>query len=178
MAMGRAAATGVGMVAGAAVGDSVEGRGNYAQNVPQCSTQTSYENRTVGFNVVYEYAGKEYSVQMPYDPGQTIRLQLTPMGSSGAAPGTAMAPSGPSQAQPVIVAPPMDRAAGQPVAQIISAAPQSVYPAYPAPYYAPAYYAPAYYGPAYGAPYFYPPIGLSLSFGYSGGYRHHRGHWR
>lgn len=29
---------------------------------PQCSTQTIYENRTVGYSVVYEYAGKQYTV--------------------------------------------------------------------------------------------------------------------
>ena len=67
--MGRAAATGVGIVAGAAVGDNIEGRGNYAQAAPLCSTQTYYENRTVGYNVQYEYAGKQYNVQLPVRPG-------------------------------------------------------------------------------------------------------------
>ena len=49
------------------------------QNVQQCSTQTIYENRTVAYNVTYEYAGTEHTVQMPKDPGPTIRLELTPM---------------------------------------------------------------------------------------------------
>ena len=30
------------------------------------------------FNVVYQYAGKQYTVQMPYDPGSYVTLQITP----------------------------------------------------------------------------------------------------
>src|SRR5438874_7769301 len=78
---GKAAATGVGVVAGAAVGDNLERRGEYPQQAmaQQCASQTTYENRTVGYNVQYEYGGKTYSVQMPYDPGPTIRVQVTPV---------------------------------------------------------------------------------------------------
>jgi uncharacterized protein YcfJ len=168
--MGRAAATGLGVVAGAAVGDNVEGQGrNYPQAVQQCSTQTSYENRTVGYNVQYEYAGKQYNVQLPYDPGQTIRLQLTPVGGTSTPPDTAGAPSGPGPAQPVIVAPPV----AQTVMPMVAAPAPVAYPvAYPAYYYG---------GPSYYRPY-YAPISLSLGFGYWGGHRHHghhhHGHWR
>ncbi len=172
--MGRAAATGLGVVAGAAVGDSVETRGR-PQTVQQCSTQTFYENRAAGYNVVYEYAGKQYNVQMPYDPGQTIRLQVTPLGMGNVTPDTAVAPSGPGAPQPVIIAPPMVQSAapmvGQPVAQIIAVSSA----AYPAEYAASSYYAPTYRTPYY-SPYYYPPVGLSLNFGYSGGYGHR--HWR
>jgi uncharacterized protein YcfJ len=170
--MGRAAATGVGIVAGAAVGDGIEGRGNYAQAAPQCSTQTYYENRTVAYNVQYEYAGKQYNVQLPYDPGQTIRLQLTPVGAGSAPPDTAGMPGpGPAAAPPMVVAPPMvqSQPVGQPVARIIAA---------PTPMAYPAYYTPAYYEPAYRAPLFYPPIGVSLNFGYSSGHHRHGHHWR
>ncbi|HWP13730.1 MAG TPA: hypothetical protein VNN06_18050, partial [Ramlibacter sp.] len=132
-----------------------------------CTTQTYYENRTVGYNVLYEYAGRQYNVQMPNDPGPTIRLQVSPMTDSGAAPEIAEAPAAPG-APGVIVAPPMTRAVGQPVAQVV-AVPPAMYPAaYPA---YPAY--PAYYGSPY---YYYPPIGLSLNFGFSSGHSHHR--WR
>lgn len=31
------------------------------------------------YNVVYEYAGQQYSVQFPYDPGAFVSLQITPM---------------------------------------------------------------------------------------------------
>jgi len=39
----------------------------------------SYENRLTGYNVVYEFAGKQYNVQLPKDPGPTIKLQITPV---------------------------------------------------------------------------------------------------
>ena len=68
---------------------TIEGSGRQVQNVQQCSTQTSYENRTMGYDVVYEYAGREYSTQMPYDPGPTIRVQVTPLGADERSPDTA-----------------------------------------------------------------------------------------
>jgi len=49
--------------------------------VQQCTTQTSYESRTLHYDVVYEYADKRYSIQMPNDPGQYVRLQVTPVGA-------------------------------------------------------------------------------------------------
>jgi hypothetical protein len=56
------------------------------------------------------------------------------------------------------------RAVGQPVAQVVTVPPAVVYPAaYPA------------YPVYYGSPSYYPPIGLSLNFGFSSGHRHH---WR
>jgi uncharacterized protein YcfJ len=164
--MGRAAATGLGMVAGAAVGDNVEGQGrNYPQAMQQCTTQTTYENRNVGYNVQYEYAGKEYSVQLPYDPGQTIRLQLTPVGaatSTNAPADPAASTSGPGSPQAVIVAPPM----GQTVMPMVAAPAPVAYPAY---YYSAPY---PYYRP------YYAPISLSLGFGYWGGHHHGHRHWR
>jgi len=76
---GRAAATVIGMVGGAVVGDRIEAPGQpYTETYRQCGTQTFYENRTVAYNVVYEYAGRQYSVQMPQDPGPTIRLNVSP----------------------------------------------------------------------------------------------------
>jgi hypothetical protein len=36
------------------------------------------ENRTSGYQVLYEFAGKQYSVQMAQDPGPTIALQIAP----------------------------------------------------------------------------------------------------
>jgi uncharacterized protein YcfJ len=164
---GRAAATILGVVGGALLGNRIESNGNapQVQNVQNCTTQTSYENRTVGYNVVYEYAGRQYTTQMANDPGPTVQLQVTPMGGSAA---SQAADNYSSSATPgVIVAPPVAQT-GQPVAQIVGVAPPVVYPAaYPA---YPAY--PAYYA----SPYFYPPIGISLGFGFSSG--HHHRHWR
>jgi uncharacterized protein YcfJ len=77
---GKAAATMLGIVGGAVVGDKVEGAPEtQVQNVQRCALQTFFENRMVAYNVAYEYAGKQYSVQMPYDPGPAIRLQITPV---------------------------------------------------------------------------------------------------
>jgi uncharacterized protein YcfJ len=139
---GRAVATGIGAVAGAAVGDSMENRNNaYAQPVAQCTTQTSYENRTVGYNVQYEYAGKTYNVQMPYDPGPTIKLQVQP---AAAAPADGVQQAATTVTQPVYVA----------------QTPSVVYPAYAYPAYG--------YSP-YARPYWYPPVSFSLGYVYHGG---------
>ena len=80
---GKAAATMIGILGGAVVGDRIEGTPeSQVQDVQRCRTQTFYENRTVAYNVVYEYADKHYSVQMPYDPGPTLQLQITPVVSA------------------------------------------------------------------------------------------------
>ena len=77
---GRTAATLLGIVGGAILGDRIEGSpAAQTQNVQRCSTQNFYENRTIAYNVVYQYADKQYSVQMPRDPGPTVRLQITPI---------------------------------------------------------------------------------------------------
>lgn len=77
---GKAAATMIGIIGGAALGDSVEGpAGPQFQNAQRCTLQNVYENRPVAYNVVYEFGGKQYSVQMPNDPGPTVQLQVTPV---------------------------------------------------------------------------------------------------
>jgi len=77
---GRAAATMLGLFGGAILGDKIEGPSTpEVRNVQNCSQQMFYENRTMAYNVVYEFAGKQYTVQMPQDPGPTVRLQITPM---------------------------------------------------------------------------------------------------
>ncbi len=80
---GRAASTVLGMIGGAVIGDRLEGQGaDQVQQVRNCTTQTSYENRVVHYDVVYEYGGRSYAVQMPQDPGPTVRLQVTPIGAT------------------------------------------------------------------------------------------------
>ena len=77
---GKTAATMLGIIGGAVVGNNIEGAPpTQMQDVQHCRTQNFYENRTVAYNVAYEYAGKHYSLQMPYDPGPTIALQITPV---------------------------------------------------------------------------------------------------
>lgn len=122
---GRAVATLIGLVGGALVGDRIEGdSAPQYQNVQQCGNQTFYENRTVAYNVVYEFAGKQYQVQMPNDPGPTVPLQVTPVGGSAGnysqvPPPVAVTPSYPG---PVYYPAPVTAPA---------------YPVYQRPYYAP-----------------------------------------
>lgn len=105
---GKAAATVIGIVGGAILGDKIEGPDTtQTQNVQRCTTQHVLENRIVNYNVVYEFGGKQYSVQMPYDPGPTIKLQLTPI---SAAPATA----------PVAVAAPYPQAVTYPQTVVVS----------------------------------------------------------
>ena len=84
-ALGRDSALGtaIGMFGGAILGDKIEGApAAETRQVQSCTTQNFFENRTVSYHVLYEYAGKQYSVQMPQDPGPTVRLQITPVVSN------------------------------------------------------------------------------------------------
>jgi hypothetical protein len=91
---------------------------------------------------------------MQNDPGPTVQLQVSPIGSSAQAPQQFAAPM---QGPGVIVQ--------QAPAQVVYSGYPAAYPAYPAyPVYAPY----PYYRP-------YPPVGISLGFGF-GGYGHR--HWR
>ena len=78
---GRAAATALGIFGGAILGNHIEGGGHSrTRTVQECSTQNTYENRTVAYHVVYEYAGRQYSVQMPQDPGRYVPVSVQPIG--------------------------------------------------------------------------------------------------
>ena len=141
---GTGAAIALGAIGGAILGNNVERGNTTVQNVQQCSTQTFYENRATSYNVVYEFAGRQYQVNMPNDPGPTVKLQVTPV---GAQPPVATAPQA---AVPQAVVP---QAYAAPVVTApVVVTPQVVYPAY------------------YYRPYYYPPV--SLSFGYV--HHHHR----
>ncbi len=157
---GRALATVIGLIGGAMLGDRVEGSNQQVHNVQQCGTQTFYENRTSYFNVVYEYQGTQYSTQMANDPGQYVRLQVTPIGAIGAAPqpGFAQSQDQNGQAQTYVQPAPVQQI------QQVYTQPQVIYQS------APIYYAQPYYARPYYSPYYYP--GVSLNFGYSRGYGH------
>lgn len=84
---GRAAATAIGLIGGAILGNRIEGEPQpYTEVVRSCGTQTSYEPRTVAYDVVYEYAGRQYRTQMAQDPGRYVRLNVSPVDSLPAAP--------------------------------------------------------------------------------------------
>ena len=163
---GRALATVIGLMGGAIVGNNIEGSGNQVRNVQQCTTQTVYENRASHYNVVYEYQGTQYNVQMPNDPGQYVRLQVTPVGAINTPPQQGF------PAQPQTYTYPQ-----QPQTYLQPDQLQPVYIQQTTTYLqpTPVYVAPAYYPRPYYSPYYAAPVGLSLNFGYSRGYGHH---WR
>lgn len=181
---GRTVATMLGVVGGAVLGNNLEGSNSQVQNMQQCGTQTTYENRTSYYNVVYEYQGAQYTTQMANDPGGYVRLQVSAVGAFPAA----AAPSA-YQAQPQYQQQyqPEPQAQYQQPIQTFQPAPvvqsQTYYQTevIPQPGYVvradsyPVYAPQGYYAPSYAAP----AVGLSLNFGYSRGYGGgHRGHWR
>ena len=151
---------------------------------PQCSTQMIYESRTVGYNVVYEHAGKRYTVQLPQDPGATLRLQAgavevasapVPVPASAPPSGTRIASVVPISNAPADVSndpglPPDTSMVAQPY-------PSPVQVTYAYPGYV-AGYAPG-YASYYGSPYFWGPVvSLGLVGAYYGGRLHFGGGWR
>jgi uncharacterized protein YcfJ len=79
---GRAAATALGVIGGAVLGNQIEGGQPQYQNVQRCTTETYYENRTVGYDVVYEYAGRQYTTRTQTDPGRWIPVSVQPTGQT------------------------------------------------------------------------------------------------
>lgn len=85
---GKRMATAVGALAGAHIGhQAVNGHikpkrtlEGYEQH---CKTRqrVSYRQVLDGYDVIYEYRGREYQMTMPYDPGRRIkmRIQFTPV---------------------------------------------------------------------------------------------------
>ena len=159
-----------------------------------CRSVTNFETRTIGYKVVYEYAGKQYTTQLAEDPGATVSLQITPAAAARSA-----ARSSSSPVTETIYEERWDADRDRPYRVVrstegwdanrdrsysdtVSVEPRYVERVYVSPsYYAPGpYYYPSYYG-YYGAP-LLPLLGLSvgLSRGFRGGgyygYRGHHGH--
>ncbi|MGZ3437954.1 MAG: glycine zipper 2TM domain-containing protein [Caldimonas sp.] len=158
---GRAAATGLGVVAGSAIGNQAEINNNPGQAVPvrNCRTVSAYENRVVGYDVVYEYHGQRYTTRTQSDPGPRLAIDVRP----AAAPLDRVGPPVGTAVPPAYT----DRAYADP--DYVDSP-----PAYYAP--APAYYAPApvYYAPS---PYYYPPAVIGIGFYGGGGWHHGYRHW-
>jgi len=146
---GKAALTVLGIIGGAVLGDRVEGGGGtQVQTVQNCNTQTFFENRTTAYRVVYEFNGKQYTVQLPNDPGPFVQLQVTPV-----------------NAQPVTSVP-LSQATVVPTTQVVYSTPSVVYAS-------PGVYQPYYYpSVALGV-----GLGLGVGYyGWRGGYGTHGGH--
>lgn len=147
------------------------------------TAQVTEPNGRVGYNVTYEYEGRQYSTYTDSQPGRTIAVDVGAYGVTT----TPVAPQSQLAAQPVPdngngrapwegVVPEQGVvvSSARPVAPTYYAAPVYPAPVYVAP--APVYVAPA-YGYGYAPAYAYPPVGLSLNLGYSRGWGGH-GHWR
>jgi uncharacterized protein YcfJ len=159
---GRAAATGLGAVAGSAIGNNVEANANPPATVPvrRCRTVNAYQNRIVGYDVVYEYNGQRYTTRLPSDPGPRLAIDIRPSGNA-----------------------PLDRVGPPASYNAVPPAYAQAEPSYSeaAPAYyddAPGYYAPApvyYSSPYYSAPYYVAPA-IGLGIGYWVGRTWHRGY--
>jgi uncharacterized protein YcfJ len=109
---GRAAATGIGAVAGSVIGDQVEANAAPAYEVPvrRCQTVSNYEDRTVGYDVMYDYAGQRYSTRMTRDPGKQIAVTVQPADAAGASvPAPAYTEPAPQAAPPPVYYQPVPR---------------------------------------------------------------------
>ena len=87
---GNKVATAVGAILGAKIGhDAVNGHIDHTSSRQMvgydevCTTrhQVSYEEVVDSYDVTYQYRGKQYHIDMPYDPGKRIkmRIQFTPV---------------------------------------------------------------------------------------------------
>jgi uncharacterized protein YcfJ len=81
---GQRVATAVGTLIGAKIGhDAVNGHHDYDEKrvagyEERCETryQVSYETVVDAYDVTYKYRGKTYRMEMPYDPGERIKMRI------------------------------------------------------------------------------------------------------
>ncbi|MCA0325552.1 MAG: glycine zipper 2TM domain-containing protein [Proteobacteria bacterium] len=188
---GHIAGAMLGALGGALLGNTVEAQqgGYYGGN---CAT--GYQNQLTGYDVTYEWGGRQYRTRTAQAPGAWVQVPYPggdPNGGYGAYGGAPQAQAYPAP-MPQMGAYPIPPAIGEQSAGVVrapvqpvygggySAYPQQAYPqtypqAYPQPVYAPAAYpaAPVMMAPA---PMYRVPIGVSLSVG-SGWGRHHGVGW-
>ena len=72
-----------GTLLGGAIGhkvsvDRAQQRDDELRSYERCDVRyrDSFVERTDGYDVTYEYAGREYMTRMPYDPGDRIRVRV------------------------------------------------------------------------------------------------------
>jgi uncharacterized protein YcfJ len=77
---GRAASTAFGVVIGALVGDHIANRDNSAvavtRPIQRCQTVQSYRQVLTGYQVTYNYNGRNTTVVLPYDPGPRVPIEV------------------------------------------------------------------------------------------------------
>lgn len=79
----RGASTVVGAIAGGLIGNVIESSNSQPsyETVRKCSNETVYENRTVGYDVTYEYAGQRYTTRLDHNPGAWMPIDVLPRGN-------------------------------------------------------------------------------------------------
>ena len=148
---GRTLTTAMGIIGGAILGDQLEGEpAPVVRTANSCTQQITYENRVVGYNVVYEYAGRQYTTQMNSDPGSQLTIQVIPTNTDMQVYTT------PAPPPPVVVQAPV---------QVRTYPPVVVTPVYRPP----VYYSP----PAYGVP----TVNFRWGRGGYDGHDYPRGRW-
>ncbi|MEQ1517079.1 MAG: hypothetical protein ABL931_11390 [Usitatibacteraceae bacterium] len=160
-----------------------------------CRSVTHFEKRTFGYNVVYEYAGKQYTAQLPEDPGPTVNLQISPAVAGGpsrrAASPPAIGAGSQAMSQPMYEerwdvdrdqpyrvlrsTEGLDADRDRAYTETVMVEPRYVERVYVSPSYygSGPYYYPSYYG-YYGSP-ILPVLGLSI--GLSRGFRNYGGYY-
>lgn len=92
---GRVASAAVGAAIGAVVGDHLGNRDNNAvavtRPIQRCQTVASYRQVLTGYQVTYNYNGRNTTVVLPYDPGPRVAIEVGVTG--GAAQGVYVSPA-------------------------------------------------------------------------------------
>jgi len=78
---GRDWGTAVGAATGAIVGDNIGNNGQQAAaGIPHyeqhCRQIDNWSRRLSGYNVTYRYHGQDYTSFLPYDPGNSVRVNV------------------------------------------------------------------------------------------------------
>ncbi|MDB5801068.1 MAG: 17 kDa surface antigen [Rhodocyclales bacterium] len=83
---GKMAATAIGAVTGAVVGDRIDNQDGQTttQTVRRCQTTQTSQQRTLGYDVTYEYAGQRYTTRMNNDPGEWVPIVVSVEGTTPA----------------------------------------------------------------------------------------------
>ena len=77
---GRVAAAATAAAIGALVGDRLDNRYSYAspvnRPVQRCNVVDNYRKIISGYQVTYNYSGRNTTVILPYDPGRRVRIAV------------------------------------------------------------------------------------------------------
>jgi uncharacterized protein YcfJ len=81
---GNDVATVAGAIAGTVVGNNLDPNNRASttvtpttRDVQRCRTVQGYADVIQGFDVRYQYNGREYTTRLPYDPGERVRLRVS-----------------------------------------------------------------------------------------------------